>query len=88
MIRWWRCLLGVVIRENMRFFHQKGRFFGAPGKTTGVVAGVCRRVQGRTWCVYYSALRNLYHLRGLHSSRADWHGAVVQWHAKLAVHCL
>ena len=29
MNRWWRCLWGVVVRENRRFFHQKGRFFGA-----------------------------------------------------------
>lgn len=29
MKRWWRCLVGVVVRENMRFFQQKGRFFGA-----------------------------------------------------------
>jgi ABC-2 type transport system permease protein len=26
---WWRCLSGVVLRENLRFFHQRGRFFGA-----------------------------------------------------------
>lgn len=24
-----RCLLGVILRENLRFFHQRGRFFGA-----------------------------------------------------------
>ncbi len=26
---WWRCLHGVILRENLRFFHQRGRFFGA-----------------------------------------------------------
>jgi len=26
---WWLCLKGVVIRESLRFFHQRGRFFGA-----------------------------------------------------------
>ncbi len=25
----WRCLLGVIVRESLRFFHQRGRFFGA-----------------------------------------------------------
>lgn len=25
----WRCLIGVIIRESLRFFHQRGRFFGA-----------------------------------------------------------
>ncbi len=25
----WRCLGGVILRENLRFFHQRGRFFGA-----------------------------------------------------------
>ncbi len=29
MNAWWRCLSGVILRENLRFFHQKGRFFGA-----------------------------------------------------------
>ena len=29
MIAWWRCLFGVVVRENLRFFHQRGRFYGA-----------------------------------------------------------
>lgn len=29
MSTWWRCLSGVVLRENLRFFHQRGRFFGA-----------------------------------------------------------
>ena len=26
---WWLCLWGVVVRESLRFFHQRGRFFGA-----------------------------------------------------------
>ena len=26
---WWLCLKGVIIRESLRFFHQRGRFFGA-----------------------------------------------------------
>ena len=29
MSAWWRCLGGVVVRENLRFLHQRGRFFGA-----------------------------------------------------------
>ncbi len=29
MSAWWRCLGGVMLRENLRFLHQRGRFFGA-----------------------------------------------------------
>ena len=29
MSAWWRCLAGVALRENLRFFHQRSRFFGA-----------------------------------------------------------
>ena len=29
MNAWGRCLWGVIVRENLRFFHQRSRFFGA-----------------------------------------------------------
>lgn len=29
MIAWWLCLRGVIVRESLRFFHQRGRFYGA-----------------------------------------------------------